>query len=117
MREGSPWDNSSGLSPRLAGNGNIPLGCLMSDLCVLNLLFLQGDFEASDPSGQSWSPAGPNPHVTVQRNGENSSVILPSQAILDFIAYCVFISPLKVFKGGFIFTDLFLLFIFTDHFY
>lgn len=40
----------------------------------VSLMFcLQGDLKAFDSSGHSWSPAGPHPHFTLQRNGKSRS--------------------------------------------
>lgn len=52
----------------------IPQSCWRSVQFWVDVLIwfgLQGDFKAFDPSGKSWSPAGPDPHFTLQRNGES----------------------------------------------
>lgn len=53
----------------------VPSAHVLSALCALHLF--QGDLKAFNPSGKSWRPAGPDPHVTLQRNGRNPPVPVP----------------------------------------
>lgn len=73
---------------------NLLVGCQT----WIDLFCLQGDRKAFDPSGQSWSPPGPNPHFALQWNGEYQSSIYPKPCYIVLLWECIHFILFDIFE-------------------